>query len=190
MWGAFVLLLGLLLAAGCVADPMQDQAKYEPYEPTTLFADNTSARMLAPNTVARGQLRVDTHLYNGLVNGSPAQEFPFPIDEAVLARGQERYTIFCAPCHGLDGQGDGMIVQRGFSPPPSFHEERLRAAPVGHYFQVITEGLGAMYGYGDRVQPEDRWAIIAYIRALQLSQNATLADVPEEQRAQLEAAEE
>lgn len=182
--------LGLLLAAGCVADPMQDQAKYEPYEPATLFADNASARMLAPNTVARGQLRVDTHLYAGQVNGAPAEEFPFPIDEAVLARGQERYNIYCSPCHGLDGEGDGMIVQRGFSPPPSFHEERLRVAPVGHFFQVITEGLGTMYGYGDRVQPEDRWAIIAYIRALQLSQNATLDDVPEELRAQLEAAED
>jgi len=118
--------------------------------------------------------------------GALMDKFPFPVTEEVLLRGQERYDIYCAPCHGRTGYGDGMIVRRGFSQPPSYHQARLREAPVGHYFDVITNGFGAMYPYGDRITPEDRWAIIAYIRALQLSQDANINDVPAAERSQLE----
>ena len=114
-------------------------------------------------------------------------KFPFPITKEVLLRGQERFDIYCAPCHGRTGYGDGMIVRRGFSAPPSYHEARLRKASVGHFFDVITNGFGAMYPYGDRITPEDRWAIIAYIRALQLSQDASLNDVPASKRATLKS---
>jgi mono/diheme cytochrome c family protein len=127
-------------------------------------------------------------LYAGLENGTQATDFPFPVTSDVLARGQERYDIYCTPCHGYAGYGDGVIVQRGLTPPPSFHSDRLRAAPVGHFFDVITNGFGVMYSYGDRVQPEDRWAIAAYIRALQLSQDATLDDVPPDVQPTLQAA--
>ncbi len=184
---ACALLFGLLILTACGNSEMKDQKKYEPLEPNAFFADGKSARELAPNTVARGQLRTDTLLYNGLIDDKPAETFPFTLTQPVLQRGQERYNIFCSPCHGYDGYGKGMIVQRGFSPPPSFHQDRLRNAPVGHFFDVISNGYGAMYSYGDRIQPEDRWAIIAYIRALQLSQDAKLNDVPPEARPTLDA---
>jgi hypothetical protein len=119
---------------------------------------------------------------------TPVDTFPYPITREILERGQERYNIFCAPCHALTGNGDGMIVARGFSPPPSFHTDRLRDAPVGHFYDVITNGYGRMYSYAARVYPTDRWAIVAYIRALQLSQNATIEDVPPEERQGLEGA--
>jgi hypothetical protein len=166
---------------------MKDQKKYEPLEPSALFADGKSARDLMPNTVARNQLRTDALLYGGLEDGKPAETFPFTITQAVLQRGQERFGIFCTPCHGYDGYGKGMIVQRGFSPPPSFHQDYLRNAPVGHFFDVITNGFGSMYSYGDRIPPTVRWAIIAYIRALQLSQNAKVSDVPPEAQPTLDA---
>jgi mono/diheme cytochrome c family protein len=137
-------------------------------------------------TVARGQLRLDDHLYTGKVDGKLVATFPFPITHADLERGRDRYNIYCAPCHDSTGHGRGMIVLRGFPPPPSYHIPRLREAPVGHFFDVITNGLGNMYSYASRVSPEDRWRIIAYIRALQLSQSATLAEVPAAQRAELE----
>jgi hypothetical protein len=180
-----LLVLGVLLA-GC-GNGMRDQPRYEPYEPSTFFENGMASRPLLPNTVARGQLRTNTHLYAGQQEGRQAEEFPFPVTDAVLARGQQRYNIYCTPCHGYSGYGDGIIVQRGLTPPPSLHEERLLAAPVGHLFGVITNGIGAMYSYGERIPPEDRWAIIAYIRALQLSQNATLDAVPAEQQTVLEA---
>ncbi|CAN5767360.1 cytochrome c [soil metagenome] len=177
----------LLFLIACGNPEMKDQKKYEPLEPSTFYPDGKSARELMPNTVARGDLRTDTLLYAGLENGKLAETFPFTITQGVLARGQQRYNIFCAPCHGYDGYGKGMIVQRGFSPPPSFHQDNLRNAPIGHFFDVITNGFGAMYSYGDRVPPGDRWAIIAYIRALQLSQNAKLSDVPPEAKTTLDA---
>ena len=118
--------------------------------------------------------------------GALMDKYPFPITQEVLLRGQERYEIYCAPCHGRTGYGDGMVVRRGFSQPPSYHQERLREAPAGHYFDVITNGFGAMYQYADRIRPEDRWAIVAYIRALQLSQDASINDVPAAEREQLE----
>ncbi|MDQ4077326.1 MAG: cytochrome c [Chloroflexota bacterium] len=145
-----------------------------------------AARDLVPNTVPRGYLRDDEHLYSGMVDGELVDIFPIEITEEVLAHGQEQYDIFCAPCHSFIGDGEGVIVQRGFPQPPSFHTERLRQVPVGYIYQVITEGIGHMYSYADRVAPLDRWAIAAYIRALQLSQNATLDDVPPQERQRLE----
>ena len=127
----------------------------------------------------RGYLREDEHLYAGLVNGRLAESFPFPITREILDRGRERFDIFCAVCHGPTGRGNGMIVQRGFPVPPSFHIERVRTAPPGHFFYVITHGYGVMYSYADRIPTEDRWAIAAYIQALQLSQNTSSNDVPQ-----------
>lgn len=174
----------LLLAAGCRLD-MHVQPKYVPDQPTTFFHDGRSERPEIPGTVARGQLHIDELRYNGTINGQVANEFPFPITAQDLARGQQRYNIYCSPCHGYDGSGRGMIVLRGFQQPPSYHSDRLRNAPVGHFFDVITNGFGNMYSYASRVSPDDRWRIAAYIRALQLSQHATVADVPLEDRAAL-----
>jgi mono/diheme cytochrome c family protein len=172
------------LAVAC-QQQMAEQPRYEPLEPSTFFADGRASRSLVPGTVARGHLKTDAHLYAGQANGKLADTFPFPVTRAVLERGQERYNIYCSPCHGRIGNGEGIVVQRGFQRPASFHIDRLREAPAGYFFNVITNGFGAMYDYAARVKSEDRWAIIAYIRALQLSQNATLADVPAEERPQL-----
>jgi hypothetical protein len=166
---------------------MHIQPKYLPYEPTTFFGDGRSERPMVPGTVARGDLRLDSLLFTGTENGAESNRFPFPITKDDLERGRERYNIYCTPCHDYTGSGDGMIVQRGFPHPPSFHAERLRAAPVGHFFGVMTNGFGAMYSYADRVDVGDRWRIAAYIRVLQLSRNATLDDVPEAERSNLAA---
>ncbi len=174
-----------LSAAGCRQD-MHDQPKYIPLRESTFFGDDRSARPLVPGTVARGQLRDDSLLYTGKVGDKDAEVFPFPIDATVLARGQERFNIYCSPCHGRTGQGDGMIVRRGYRHPPTFHQDRLRDAPVGHFFDVITAGFGAMPDYAAQIKVEDRWAIIAYVRALQLSEHATAADVPADHRGDLE----
>jgi mono/diheme cytochrome c family protein len=164
---------------------MHDQPKYIPLRQATLFPDERSARPVIAGTVARGQLREDTLLYTGKVNGADAAVFPFPIDERTLRRGQERYDIFCAPCHARTGEGDGMVVRRGYRRPPSLHDDRLRSAPSGHFFDVITNGFGAMPDYAVQVKAEDRWAITAYIRVLQLSAHATLDDVPADERGKL-----
>ncbi len=177
--------LGLLAAvAGCRQD-MHDQPRYEPLQASDFFGDNRSARPLVEGTVARGQLDDDEQLYTGMVDGDPAPTFPFEVTAEVLARGRERFQIFCTPCHGRTGWGDGMVVRRGFKRPPSLHEERLRNEPPGYSFGVITQGFGAMSSYAAQVPVRDRWAIIAYLRALQLSQHATLEDVPPEPRAKL-----
>jgi mono/diheme cytochrome c family protein len=170
-----------LLLSGCRLD-MQVQPKYEPEDPSTFFADGRSERPPVKGTIARGQLRTDDLLYTGRMNGAAADLFPFPITAADLGRGRERYNIYCSPCHDYTGSGNGMIVQRGFPSPPSFHLERLRQAPAGHFFEVITNGLGVMYSYASRISPEDRWRIAAYIRALQLSRHGSLADVPDAQQ--------
>ena len=170
--------------SGCRLD-MHVQPKYLPYEPTTFFADGRSERQPVPGTIARGQLRLDDLLYTGIENGAEANRFPFPITRADLDRGREHYNIYCTPCHDYTGTGTGMIVQRGFPHPPSFHTDRLRAAPVGHFFGVMTNGFGRMYSYSDRVDVGDRWRIAAYIRVLQLSRNATVDDVPEADRSKL-----
>ncbi len=164
---------------------MHVQPKYKPFDPSTFFDDGRSARPLEPGTVARGHLRLDEHLYIGKVNGAVAESFPFPITRQDLERGHERYNIYCTPCHDDLGTGRGMIVLRGFQQPLSYHLDRLRQAPVGHFFDVMTNGYGAMMSYADRVSAEDRWRIAAYIRALQLSQRASLADVPASKRQQL-----
>jgi mono/diheme cytochrome c family protein len=136
--------------------------------------------------VARGQLREDEHLFAGKIDGQLTDVFPMPVTAAVMARGQERYNVFCSPCHGRTGSGNGMVVQRGFRAPPSYHEERLRNAPVGYYFDVMTNGFGAMQDYASQIPVADRWAIAAYIRALQLSQRATVNEVPAARRADLD----
>jgi mono/diheme cytochrome c family protein len=166
---------------------MHDQPKYSAFEAAPMFADGSSARPPIPGTVARGDLRDDTVLYTGKEGEEAATVFPFPVDERVMTRGQERFNIYCAPCHGLTGEGDGMIVQRGFSRPPSLVEPRLAEMPPGHYFEVITNGFGAMPDHAAQIRPADRWAIAAYIRALQLAGSATLDDVPPAERGKLEA---
>jgi mono/diheme cytochrome c family protein len=166
---------------------MHVQPRYNPYDPSDFFSDGQSARQPIAGTVPRGELTLGPNelLYTGKVNGQPAEAFPFAVTKEVVERGQQRFNVFCSPCHGLAGDGDGMIVQRGFRHPPSFHDDRLRTAAVGHYFDVITNGFGVMYPYGYRVPPADRWAIIAYIRALQLSRQAPAADLTDAERAKL-----
>ena len=176
----------LVFLAACRQD-MHDQPRYEPLEASAFFADGRSARPQVRGTVARGELRLDEHLYAGTVNGEPATSFPFEITEDILERGRERYDIFCSTCHDRVGSGEGIVVKRGLKRPPSFHIERLREAPAGYYFDVVTRGFGAMYDLSDRVSVRDRWAITAYVRALQLSQNAALEEVPADRRAILEA---
>jgi mono/diheme cytochrome c family protein len=183
LWSILLCVLTVSVA-GCRQD-MHNQPKYIPLRGSTFFSDQLSARPIVPGTVARGQLREDTLLYTGKVNGADATVFPFPIDESRLRRGQERFNIYCSPCHARTGEGDGMIVRRGYRRPPSYHDDRLRSAPVGHFFDVITNGFGAMPDYAAQVAVEDRWAIAGYIRALQLSTRATIADVPPGQRERL-----
>jgi mono/diheme cytochrome c family protein len=172
---------------GCRQD-MHDAPSYDPLQESAFFSDGRASRTLVANTVARGQLREDEHLYTGRVNGELATEFPMPVTADVMARGQERFNVFCSPCHGRTGEGNGMIVQRGFRQPPSYHEDRLIQAPPGHFFDVMTNGFGAMQDYAAQVPPSDRWAIAAYIRALQYSRRATMDDVPADRRAAMDAA--
>ncbi len=167
---------GLSLLAGCRQD-MQNQPKFVPQRGTTFFADGRSVRPQVQNTVARNQLHQDVYLETGLIGDHEGDGMPFPVTTAVLEKGQERYNIFCTPCHSRVGNGVGMIVQRGYAKAGNFHTARLQAAPLGHFFNVITNGYGAMPEYAAQVTVADRWAIVAYIRALQLSQNATAANV-------------
>jgi mono/diheme cytochrome c family protein len=178
-----------LALAGCRQD-MHDAPRYEPLEASAFFADGRSSRDPVANTVARGTLREDEHLYQGTIDGRLTDMFPMPVTAELMARGRERYNVFCSPCHGRTGQGNGMVVQRGFRVPPSFHEERLRGAPVGYYVNVETNGFGAMSDYAAQVPAEDRWAIAAYIRALQFSQRATVDEVPADRRPELDQAPE
>jgi mono/diheme cytochrome c family protein len=182
------LLLAMLSAAilltGCRQD-MQDQPKYIPLRPSSFFDDGRSERPLVEGTVARGHLNEDTALYTGKVDNKPVETVPFPVTRAVLDRGQERYNIYCAPCHDRSGNGNGMIVRRGYRHPPSYHIDRLRQVPIGYFFDVMTNGLGAMPDYAAQIEARDRWAIAAYVRVLQFSQNAGLNDVPPEARGEL-----
>ncbi len=173
-----------IILGGCRQD-MHDQPKFIPLRGSDFYTDERSARPIVDGTVARGLLRDDDLLETGKANGQDATEFPFQVTAGVLARGRERYDIFCAPCHDRTGRGNGMIVRRGYRQPPSFHIDRLRQAPVGHYVDVITNGFGAMPDYRAQVPVRDRWAITAYIRALQLSEHATLMEVPPEEREKL-----
>jgi mono/diheme cytochrome c family protein len=180
----FVAALVLVTCAACRQD-MHDQPKLTAYKPSEFFADQRSARPAIEGTVAQGHLNEDELLYTGRVGGQPATMFPFAVDEALMRRGRERYDIFCTPCHGLTGEGDGMVVQRGYRRPPSFHTDRLREAPPGHIYDVITSGFGAMPDYAAQIPVRDRWAIAAYMRALQLSQNASAADLSPEAQGRL-----
>ena len=166
----------LFMCAACRQD-MHDQPKYTAYKPSDFFADGRSARPLIEGTIAQGHLNEDELLHTGRAGTQPAAMFPFAVNDALMRRGRERYDIFCSPCHGLTGDGDGMVVQRGYRRPPSFHVDRLREAPAGHLFDVITNGFGAMPDYAAQIPVRDRWAIAAYMRALQLSQNAAVAQL-------------
>jgi mono/diheme cytochrome c family protein len=177
----------LALTTGC-RQQMGDQPRYKPLAASDFFTDGSSARPLVEGAVARGQLRTDQEFYTGKLGKELVKTFPFPVTRAVLERGRQRFDIFCSPCHGRLGNGDGIVVQRGLRAPPSYHIDRLREAPPGHFFDVITNGFGAMASYASRVPVPDRWAIIAYIRALQLSQHATLTDVPPAERRSLQGA--
>lgn len=172
-------------AAACRQD-MHDQPKYHGLRGSAFFADGLSVRPVVAGTVPRGRLDEDQLLYAGKDNGEVAAIFPFAVDATVMARGQERFNIYCAPCHGRTGLGDGMVVRRGYRRPPTFDDPRLRQAPAGHFFDVITHGFGAMPDYAAQIRPSDRWAITAYVRALQLSAHATLAEVPADQRSTLD----
>lgn len=181
--GAIVLSVAAL--AACRQD-MHDQPKYIPLRPTAFFADGRSARPLPDNTVARGHLNEDPAYYTGRdAAGKMVTEFPFQVTKEILLRGQDRFTVYCTPCHDATGSGNGMVTQRGFRHPPSYHIDRLRQIAVGHIYDVITNGLGAMQDYSAQLAPADRWAVVAYVRALQLSQQASINDVPAEARGQL-----
>ena len=172
-----ILAAAVVLAAGCRQD-MHDQPKYKPLRASTFFDDRSSARPLIDGTVARGTLQEDTAFFSGKTGGQLVTELPFPVTQEVVNRGQERFNIFCAPCHDRTGSGHGMVVQRGYRQPPSMHIDRLRQVEIGYFFDVMTNGFGVMPDYRAQVTARDRWNIAAYIRALQLAQNAQRADVP------------
>jgi mono/diheme cytochrome c family protein len=166
---------------------MHDQPKQKPLSASDFYAvDHRSARPTVAGTVARGHLVDDSAYYTGKDGAEPTDALPMAVTTELLERGQARFQTFCAPCHGRTGRGDGMIVQRGLKAPPSLHADRLRAAPAGYFYDVITHGFGAMSDYAAQVPIDDRWAVTAYIRALQLSQHASLADVPAERRDRLD----
>jgi hypothetical protein len=170
-----------LLIAGCqLKQDMARQPKAKPLSPTDFFPDGRSERPLLENTVARGSLADDE-----LVVSKESNEFPLPVNQELLERGEQRYKIFCTPCHGLQGDGNGMVAMRGMKRPPTYHQVRLRNAPNGYFYDVISNGFGQMYGYAAQIPPRDRWAIIAYVRALQLSRNAAGSALPAELRAKL-----
>ena len=174
---AGLVIAGVLAFAGCRRD-MQDQPKYKPLAESEFFADHRSERPFVEGTVARGDLRDDTLLYTGKQDGKDAAVFPFAVTPDVLARGRERFDIFCSPCHGRTGDGDGMVVRRGYRQPPSYHTPALEKVPVGHFFDVMTNGWGAMPDYASQVPVRDRWAIAAYIRALQATR-VPIGELPE-----------
>ena len=170
-------ILGAFLLAGCRND-MHDQPRFKPLAESDFYPDLRSARPPVEGTVARGQLHEDTYFYTGKMGANPGDYMPseVPVNEETLARGRERFNIYCAPCHSRLGDGNGMVAQRGYRHPPSYHDERLRQAPLGYFFDVMTSGFGAMPEYADQIPVRDRWCIVAYIRALQLSQNAKVTD--------------
>jgi cytochrome c553 len=176
-----------VIVSGC-RKGMVNQQHLKPLAEETFFRDGSGARPIPPHTIARGHLNEDQQFFEGKSGGQLATTFPAFVTRKMIEHGRESFDVYCAVCHGKTGEGDGMIVQRGFPAPPSLHEERLRKAPVGHFFDVITNGYGIMYPYASRVKTEERWAIIAYIRALQLSQHATLDDADSVNRQQLQAA--
>lgn len=182
-----VLVVLALAAAGCRQD-MHDAPRYEAFEASQFFPDGRAMRVAPTGTVARGWLRADEALYTGRANGELVAEFPFPIAADDMARGRERFNIYCTPCHGILGDGQGMVVQRGLRRAASYHQDRLRDEKVGYFYDVVTNGFGAMQGYAEQIPVRDRWLIVAYVRALQLSQHATMAEVPADRQGSLDAA--
>jgi mono/diheme cytochrome c family protein len=182
------LLALIFVTAGCRID-MHMQPYYRPLAKSDFFTDGRSARNPVEGTVARGDLREDAYLYTGKIGSADGDYMPFPVTQDVLNRGHERFNVYCTPCHGRVGDGNGFIPSRGLKRPPSYHIERLRKAPLGYFFDVMTNGFGVMQDYSAQVAPRDRWAIAAYIRALQLSQNASSADLPSGQKVPSEAPE-
>jgi len=181
---AVVVLAGAASVA-CRQD-MQDQPKYIPLRPSEFFSDGRSERPLIDGTVARGHLNDDAAFYTGKgPDGKPLDTFPFPVTKDVILRGQDRFNVYCSPCHDRAGDGNGMIVRRGYRKPPSYHTDKIRQLQNGFIYDVITNGFGAMPDYAAQIPPRDRWAIVAYVRALQLSRSASINDVPAEARAQL-----
>lgn len=183
-----VLLLAIVCFTSCRRG-MVDQQHLKPLAQENFFPDGAGSRVPPAHTIARGQLREDEQFFTGKIGDELAATMPMKVNYEMLERGRERFDIYCAVCHGRTGEGNGMVVERGFPAPPSFHEQRLRDAPVGHFFDVMTNGYGVMCSYASRVRPEDRWAIVAYIRALQLSQNARPADADPAGARQLEEAQ-
>lgn len=182
-WRTSLCVIAVALACAACRQDMHDQPRYKAQGFSDFFDDHRAARPAVEGTVARGRLFEDELLNTGKLNGALSDVFPFEVTRSVLERGRERYGIFCTPCHDSTGDGDGMVVQRGLKRPPSFHIPRLREAQPGYFFDVITHGFGAMFDYSDRIRAEDRWAIVAWVRVLQRAQNATIADVPESERA-------
>jgi mono/diheme cytochrome c family protein len=181
----YLLPLAAFGLAGCHRD-MYEQPKYLPEKPSYYFPHAEIDRLPVAHTVPRGPVEDNSVFYTGRNGAELATAFPYPITRGIVARGREVFDINCSECHGRDGYGDGMIVQRGFPAPPSYHDDRLRQAPVGHFFDVITNGYGVMYPFGSRLAPADRWAVIAYIRVLQFSQDAPVSALSDAERAQLE----
>lgn len=176
----FALGMGLAGCGTSLRQDMANQPRENPLSPSSFFSDGRSARPIVENTVMRGSRESDA-----LTVPKDSNAFPLPLTKELLERGQERYGIFCQPCHGMQGDGQGMVAMRGMKHPPSFHEERLRAEPNGYIYDVVTNGFGAMYGYSSQISPPDRWAIIAYVRALQLSRNAPVGELPARLREKL-----
>ena len=172
------LLLLAMATTGCRLD-MHVQPRYNPLAKSDFFPDQRAARPLVEGTVAQGEQRADSYFYTGKIANNPGEYMPFPVTREVLERGRERYNVYCSPCHSRVGDGNGFVPTRGFTrKPPSYHIERLQKAPVGYFYDVMTNGFGIMLDYSSQIPPRDRWCIAAYIRALQLSQNATAGDVP------------
>jgi mono/diheme cytochrome c family protein len=175
-----------MAAAGCRQD-MHQAARYDPLERSEFYADQRSARPLVEGTVARGFLRDDARFYTGKDGTALVSDIPEPVTKDLLLRGQDRFNVYCSPCHGRTGEGNGMIVQRGLKQPPSFHIERLRAQVDGYFYDVMTNGFGAMQDYSAQLPPQDRWAVVAYVRALQYSRRVNVADLPEAERARIDS---
>ena len=186
MWSRSVIVPAAAIVLCACRRDMQDQPRYKPLAETDFFGDGRSARPLIDGTVARGHLETDTALHTGTVDGTEVDMFPFAITRDDLLRGQERFNIYCSPCHSRVGDGNGMVVRRGFRQAADYHSDRLINAPAGHFVNVIANGYGYMPSYAQRVEPADRWRIAAYIRVLQLSENASINDVPTDERARLE----
>ena len=186
---AAVLVVASLAGAAACRQDMHDTPRYKPLQESDIYADKRSSRPIIEGTVARGFLREDDAFYTGMQAGAPVERIPMPLTEAVVERGRERYNIYCAPCHGLAGDGDGMIVKRGYKRPTPYHDARLRNERAGYFFDVMTRGFGQMPDYAAQISPKDRWAIVAYIRALQLSQHASVGDLSPDEKGRLERGE-